>query len=150
MRDRSKLAAVPYEPVGALPMDVRGMLASLGIVKGQPFRPVPAAKKALEEAVKLAPKMIYANRITPEFFSRAPYYSDRQYTNAWSGTDANYNMPTFTDIDVRTQYFQYAYSSAPAMVVDMIGRGSKYPNTMRDRHANNSILNGQFHLLASK
>ena len=131
---------IDYEPVGALPMEVRGMLASLGIVKGQPFEPNPAVKKALEEAVKLAPKMIYANRITPGFFSRAPYYSDRQYQNAWSGGDANYNMPTFTDIDVRAAYFQYAYSSAPAMVVDMIKQGSKYPVTMRD--ADGNLLDG--------
>jgi len=127
---------IDYEPVGALPMEVRGMLASVGIVKGQPFEPVSAVKKALEDAVKLAPKMIYANRITPGFFSRAPYYNDRQYQNAWSGGDANYNMPTFTDIDVRAGYFQYAYSSAPAMVVDMIGQGSKYPVTMRDADGN--------------
>ena len=131
---------IDYEPVGALPMEVRGMLASLGIVKGQPFDPGPAVKKALEEAVKLAPKMIYANRITPGFFSRAPYYNDRQYQNAWSGSDANYNMPTFTDIDVRAAYFQYAYSSAPAMVVDMIKQGSKYPVTMRD--ADGNLLDG--------
>ena len=131
---------VDYEPVGAFPMELRGMLASLGIVKGQPFKPSPAAKAAMTKAVELAPKMIYANRTSPEFFHRAPYYSDRQYQNAWSGTDANYNMPTFTDIDVRAQYFQYAYSSAPAMVVDMIGQGSKYPVTLRD--ADGALLDG--------
>ena len=131
---------VDYEPVGAFPMEVRGMLASLGIVKGQPFKPSPAAKVAMTKAVELAPKMIYANRITPGFFHRAPYYDDRKYQNAWSGGDANYNMPTFTDIDVRTQYFQYAYSSAPAMVVDLIGQGSKYPVTMWD--ADGTLLDG--------
>lgn len=131
---------IDYEPVGALPMEVRGMLASLGIIKGQPFKPNAAVKKALKDAVELAPKMIYANRITPDFFSRARYYDDRQYLNAWSGGDANYNMPTFTDIDVRAQYFQFAYSSAPAMVVDMIGAGSKYPVTMRD--ADGNLLDG--------
>ncbi len=131
---------IDYEPVGALPLEVRGMLASLGIVKGQPFNPSPSVKKVIEQAVKLAPKMIFANRVTPSFFKRAPYYSDRQYQNAWSGCDANYNMPTFTDIDVRAQYFQYAYSSAPAMVVDMINQGSKYPVTMRDSDGN--LLDG--------
>jgi hypothetical protein len=49
-------------------------------------------------------------------------------------------MPTFTDIDVRAQYFQFAYSSAPAMVVDMVNQGSKYPNTMRD--ADGNLLDG--------
>lgn len=131
---------IDYEPVGALPMELRGMLASLGIIKGEPFKPSPAVKRALEEAMKIAPKMIYSNRITPGFFNRTMYYDDRQYMNAWSGADANYNMPTFTDIDVRAQYFQYAYSSAPAMVVDMIKQGSKYPVTMRD--ADGNLLDG--------
>jgi hypothetical protein len=131
---------IDYEPVGALPLEVRGMLASLGIVKGQPFEPGPAVRKALEEAVKLAPKMIYANRITPGFFSRTMYYDDRYYENAWSGADANYNMPTFTDIDVRAAYFQFAYSSASAMVVDSIKQGSKYPFLLRD--ADGELLDG--------
>jgi len=131
---------IDYEPIGAFPMEVRGMLASLGIVKGEPFEPSSVARKAMEEAVTLAPRMIYANRITPGFFSRVDYYDDRQYGNAWSGADANYNMPTFTDIDVRTSYFQFAYSSAPAMVVDMIGQGSKYPFTVRD--ADGELLDG--------
>jgi hypothetical protein len=131
---------VDYEPIGALPMEVRGMLASLGIVKGQPFKPSRVVKDALKEALELAPKMIYTNLISSEFFSRGMYYSDRQYMNAWSGGDANYNMPTFTDIDVRARYFQMAYSSAPAMVVDMIGMGSKYPVTIRD--ADGKLLDG--------
>jgi len=54
---------IDYEPVGAFPMEVRGMLASLGIVKGQPFKPSPAAKTAMTAAVELAPKMM-------------PYYED--------------------------------------------------------------------------
>jgi hypothetical protein len=131
---------IDYEPVGAFTMEVRGMLASLGIVKGEPFEPNPSAKSAMEKAVVEAPKMILANRITPGFYRRAAYYDDRQFQNAWSGGDADYSMPTFTDIDVRAQYFQYAYSSAPAMVLDMIGQGSKYPVTMWDAEGN--LLDG--------
>jgi hypothetical protein len=131
---------IDYEPVSAFTMETRGLLASLGIVKGEPFEPSAAAKKAMEEALDVAPKMILANRLTPGFYSRAGYYDDRQYQNAWSGTDADYNMPTFADIDVRTQYFQYAYSSAPAMVNDSINQGSKYPYTLRD--AEGQLLDG--------
>ena len=36
---------IDYEPVGAFPMEVRGMLASLGIVKGQPFKPPPGGEE---------------------------------------------------------------------------------------------------------
>ncbi len=131
---------VDYEPIGAFTMEVRGLLASLGIVKGEPFEPNQVVRSAMDKAVVEAPKMIFANRITSGFYARAPYYDDRQYQNAWSGGDADYDMPSFTDVDVRAAYFQYAYSSAPAMVLDMIGQGSKYPVTMWD--ADGDLLDG--------
>jgi hypothetical protein len=129
-------AWIDYEPVGALPLNVRGMLASLGIIKGEPFEPDPIMKQALTEALEVAPKMIFVNRTSPGFFHRARYYDDRQFLNAWYGTNADFDMPTFTDIDNRASYFQYAYSSAPAMVNDMINQGSKYPNAIRDSEGN--------------
>jgi hypothetical protein len=131
---------VDYEPIGAFTMEVRGLLSSLGIVKGEPFNPTPAARSAMQQAVVEAPKMIFANRITPGFYRRANYYDNRQYQDAWNGGDADYNMPSFTDIDVRAAYFQYAYGSASAMTVDAINHGSKYPVTMWD--ADGDLLDG--------
>ena len=40
-------AFVDYEPVGAIPEDVRGILASIGIVKSVPFTPDASAKEEL-------------------------------------------------------------------------------------------------------
>src|SRR5215475_6752615 len=42
--------------------------------------------------------------------------------------------------DQRAAYYQYAYSSAPAMVMRTIGAGSKYPFAARD--AEGEFLNG--------
>jgi hypothetical protein len=36
-------------------------------------------------------------------------------------------------LDVRSAYFQVAYSTAPAMVMGNIDLGSKYPSTFRDK-----------------
>jgi hypothetical protein len=133
-------AFVDYEPVEALAPEVRGALASIGIIKDVPFNPDAAAREALTRAVNEAPKMIYAQRIAGRPDERDHYYSDRQYLSIWSGLTANWDAPTYLDTDARAQYFQFAYSSAPAMANDTINQGSKYPFAMRDKDG--SLLDG--------
>jgi hypothetical protein len=126
-------AFVDDEPVEALAPDVRGILASIGIVKGAPFTPDAAAKDALIRAVETAPKMIFASKIAGRPDGRDRYYSDRQWLNAWAGADAAWFQPTYLDVNQRASYFQMAYSSAPAMAMDTVNLGSKYPFTLRDK-----------------
>lgn len=131
---------IDYEPVGALDMNVRGMLASLGIIKDQPFNPDSRLKDILSRAVVEAPRQIFAMRTTAAAFPANLYYKDRHYVSVWGGVDADWNTPTYQNIDTRAAYFQVAYSSAPAMVNDTVGMGSKYPNTMYD--ADGDFLDG--------
>lgn len=131
---------VDYEPVTAIDPELRGVLASIGIIKGKPFTPTSKQKELLNKAVKIAPKMILAVRQTPRADKRELYYEDRQYLRAWSGATAEWMQDSYLDIDARMSFFQYAYSSAPAMVMRSIGNGSKYPNTIKD--ADGKILNG--------
>ena len=70
---------VDYEPVEAITPELRGVLASIGIVKGQPFEPAAGQKKLLEKAVTVAPKMILALRMQTRADKRDLYYKDRQY-----------------------------------------------------------------------
>ncbi len=125
-------ALVDYEPVAAIAPEVRGILASIGIIKGVPFNPDARARQTLTRAVEVAPKMMYAWRIAGRADGADRYYTDRQYLNAWGGTDADFFRSTYLDIDQRASFFQPAYSSAPAMVNDIMNRGSKYPFTLRD------------------
>src|SRR5208283_4803668 len=125
-------AFVDYEPVEAIAPEVRGFLASIGIIKGVPFNPDARARQTLTRAVEVAPKMIYAMRVAGRSDGADRYYTDRQYFNAWAGTDAQFFRPTYQDIDQRATFFQVAYSSAPAMVNDIINLGSKYPSAIRD------------------
>ena len=55
------------------------MLASIGIVKGQPFEPTPKQQELLEQAVETAPRMILALRQLGRADGRDLYYEDRQY-----------------------------------------------------------------------
>jgi hypothetical protein len=51
-----------YEPVSAIDPELRGVLASIGIIKGQPFNPTGQQQALLKKAVETAPKMILAAR----------------------------------------------------------------------------------------
>lgn len=131
---------IDYEPVACLDPVSRGVLASIGIIKGQPFKPTDRQRQLLTEAVEKAEKMIFAARLSPEGLPMNAYYSDRKYLNVWGGVDADFNTPSYLSLTTRAAYFQVAYSSAPAMVNNTINMGSKYPNTMADKDGN--LLNG--------
>ena len=131
---------VDYEPVSAIAPETRGILASIGIVKGEPFEPTEQQQALLQQAVETAPRMILALRQMGAPSGRTLYYDDRQYENAWSGVTSENFQESYLDIDQRASYYQYAYSSAPAMVMRTIGAGSKYPYTTRD--ADGEFLNG--------
>ena len=131
---------IDYEPVSALDPEVRGVLASIGIVKGQPFNPSEKQKELLKKAVETAPKMIVALRQLGRPDGRDRYYEDRQYLNAWAGATSEWKQDSYLDINQRASYFQFAFVSAPAMVMHTLGAGSKYPFTFRD--SKGDFLNG--------
>lgn len=131
---------VDYEPVAAIDPELRGVLASIGIEKGKPFEPTADQKKLLKKAVETAPKMILALRQLGRPDGRNKYYKDRQYENAWAGGTADWQQEGYLDVNQRATYFQFAYSTAPAMVMRTIDAGSKYPFTARD--AEGKFLDG--------
>src|SRR5262245_8215480 len=131
---------VDYEPVAAIDPELRGVLASIGIVRGQPFAPTAKQQDLLKRAVETAPKMILAQRQMGRPDGRNKYYTDRQYENIWAGGTAEWLQDGYLDITQRAAYFQLAYSSAPAMVMRTLDAGSKYPFTVRD--ADGDFLHG--------
>jgi len=131
---------VDYEPVAAIDPELRGVLASIGIVKGQPFEPTSKQQELLKKAVETAPKMILATRQLGRPDGRDRYYKDRQWVNVWGGATAEWMQESYTDPVQRATYFQVAYSSASAMVMRSIGAGSKYPVALKD--ADGEFLDG--------
>jgi hypothetical protein len=133
-------ALVDYEPVSAIDPELRGVLASIGIIKGQPFNPTAQQQALLQKAVTTAPKMIMAMRQLGRPDKRQLYYKDRQYENTWAGATSDWMQDSYLDVNQRASYFQVAYSSAPAMVMRTLDAGSKYPFTTHD--ADGNFLNG--------
>jgi len=116
---------VDHEPVSAIEPELRGVLASIGIIKGEPFQPTDRQKELLQKAVETAPRMILALRQLGRDDGRNRYYKDRQWERAWAGGTAEWMQESYLDVNQRAAFFQYAYSSAPAMVMRTTGAGSK-------------------------
>jgi len=133
-------AFVDSEPYAAINPELRGVLAEIGIIKGKPFEPTARQKKQLDKAVLRAPKMILAERKLGRPDMRDLYYKDRQWNNVWGAGTAEWMQDSYLDIVQRASYLQFAYSTAPAMVMRTINSGSKYPATWRD--GDGDILNG--------
>jgi hypothetical protein len=131
---------VDHEPVEAITPELRGVLAAIGIIKGQPFAPTTRQKKQLERAVLRAPKMILASRMVNRPDKRDLYYKDRQWLRIWAGASADWMQESYLDVSQRSAFYQVGYSNAPAMVMRTINRGSKYPLALKD--ADGEFLRG--------
>jgi hypothetical protein len=69
---------VNEEPVQPQDLVMMGMLPTIGIEKGKPFKPNPVAAKALDDAIQLAYNEMLEYSITPGK-ALAPYWADRQW-----------------------------------------------------------------------
>jgi hypothetical protein len=136
-------AFVDYEPASAFDPELAGTLAALGIVKGRPFEPTAKQQELLQEAVTTAPRMILATRQLGRPDGRTRYYEDRQYENTWAGGTSEWLQDGYLDVTQRASYFQFAYTTASAMVMRTLGAGSKYPFTVRD--IDGEFLDGSRH-----
>ena len=132
-------AIVDKEPVGALPLELQGALASVGIRKGEPFDPDPRLRATLEEAVALgnaaARSLVYAPRERTPF-----YYDDRNWKTAFVGGSHEFLSDDGRLLDARSLFHYYATAITPAMVAAIPGKGSQY--ALADRDSEDRYLDG--------
>jgi hypothetical protein len=126
---------IDYEPVDREDFAMRGMMASLGMAKGQPFEPDVRMEAILDRAADVGWKMASVQRYERRI-PNTERYEDRQYDEGFIGGSEVFEGDTYLNLDARTAFFRFAYSSSPAMVVDMVGKGSKYPLTFKDAEGN--------------
>lgn len=123
---------VQNEYVGPEDWAMRGMMASLGIVKGEPFKPTAGMKEILTTGADVGMKMAYTLRFG-EKLPKTKYYDNRQWNNVLNVLDVNFNEKTYRNVDAQVGMFIIGYSISPAMVLNMVGKGSKYPFAYRDK-----------------
>lgn len=125
-------AFVDHEPVSAMDPKLQAVLASIGIVKGQPFNPNTKQQELLKQAVETAPKMILASGRLGRRGDRTPDYEARQYENVRTGGTATWLRDKNGNPERPGSHFQFAYSAASAIVIGTLGAGSKYVFTADD------------------
>jgi hypothetical protein len=126
---------VQNEYVGPEDWSMRGMMASLGIVKGKPFAPDARMKRILAAGADVGMKMAQAMRYGDKL-PNTKYYEDRQWHNVLNVPDVEFKQDSYIDIDARMGMFKIGYSISAAMVLNIEGAGSKYPFAYRDGDGN--------------
>jgi hypothetical protein len=118
--------------------DWLGMLATIGIVKDQPFNPDAHTREIFDKAAKTAYKMSRVIGFEQEVGGRSfLIYPDRHWLNpiadgtpsnpggamdlAWHRKDQGY-----LDLDARIWFFTDYYSISPGMISQTPGKGAKY------------------------
>jgi hypothetical protein len=118
--------------------DWRGILASIGIVKGQSFSPDAHARAILDFAAKTAYKTSRVIGFEKAVGNRSfIVYPDRHWINPIAdGTPSNpggaLNLSWdrvaghYLDLDARIWFFTNYYSISPGMISQIPGKGAKY------------------------
>jgi hypothetical protein len=133
---------IQREPVEMLDPELRGLIASIGIIKGKPFAPDARQKQILTEAVAVG----NATARAIGFRSREPEVRIFD-TGSWQTGFIGGSHEWLRDgglggryLDARTLFFYAATVNTPAMVLKMIGVGSQYAYTAMDE--NGDYLDG--------
>jgi hypothetical protein len=147
------------EPTSIASADWLGMLATLGIVKGQPFNPDAHTREILNDAAKTGYKM--SRVIAPQSnLSGVSYiaYPNRHWLNpmsagtpdnpggdfadqAWTRKDGGY-----IDLNARIWMFTTAYSMSPGMISQIPGKGAKYGIAFVDSNNNPLVGDNNYRL----
>jgi hypothetical protein len=118
---------VQEEPLDAIGPEMRGTLAAIGIVKGQPFKPDARMQKLLTEAATIGAATARAITYQPRI-SGVEIYPDTN--SAWTMAYANKNTSFTADgamnLDARVLFYYNATGVTPAMAMTRAGSGSDY------------------------
>ena len=117
---------VQYEPIESLDPQTRGLFASIGIIKGQPFSPDARMKKLLTDAVAIGNGT--ARAIT--FYPRTPgnyiYGKDSGWIMAYADKNTSFIYDGAYNTEAATWFYYNAIGVTPAMAVTRAGAGSDY------------------------
>ena len=128
---------VQAEPSEGQNPEILGTLASIGIVKGQPFNPDARMKRILTEAAAVGSVTVRTIMSQPrdEGFYLFPGKS-RVWTNPFVGGSHEFLGNGAQLLDARAAFHFYATGITPAMAAQIIGKGSKYAAAYLDADGN--------------
>ncbi|MFG0285357.1 MAG: DUF1254 domain-containing protein [Phycisphaerales bacterium JB039] len=129
-------SVIDEEPAAAFSPEILGLLAAIGVEKGEPFAPDARMRKILEEAAAVGNATARAISFRTRD-RRAFYYEDSAWFTAFVGGSHEFLRESGArDLDARTM-FHYGYTAVtPAMVAKIVGVGSQYAVACLDADGN--------------
>jgi len=129
---------IQREPVEMLDPELRGLMSGIGIIKGKSFAPDERLKKILTEAVAVgnatARAIVFQSRE-----SEARIFETGSWQTGFIGGSHEWLQDGGLGgrfLDARTLFFYTATVNTPAMVLKMVGVGSQYAYTTKDKDGN--------------
>ena len=122
---------VQHEPNSAQSPEILGLLRSIGIEKGKPFKPDARMRKILDDAARVgsaASRVVLYRSRDPE----ALVYPNSGWERPWVGNSSTFEHNGVRLLDARTRFHMYATGITPAMVNPEVGQGTQYIAGMRD------------------
>ena len=144
---------IQKEPIDAIDPETRGLIASIGIVKGKPFAPDARMKKLLTEAVAIGNATARAFTFSPrEPGARIYKGTDSSWMMAFVDKDVFFEVDGARNLDARTMFFYNYTVVTPAMAVAVPGAGSDYGIVFRDsdQHPFDGAKSYKLHLPAER
>ncbi|MEP2927323.1 MAG: DUF1254 domain-containing protein [Bauldia litoralis] len=118
---------VQEEPIDAIGPEARGLLAAIGIVKGQPFKPDARMKKLLNEAATIGNATARAITYDPRIGGVYIYPdTDSAWTTAYADKNTSFESNGAMGLDARVLFYFNATGVTPAMAATTAGQGSDY------------------------
>ena len=124
------------EPIEGLDPETRGLLASIGIKKGQDFKPDARMKKILTDAAKIGSVISRAKTARPNDQRHYLYPGKRIWTNPFIDGRYDFLLDGERLLDSRIYMHFYATGITPAMAVKNVGKGSQYTIAYLDKDGN--------------
>jgi hypothetical protein len=127
---------IDHEYVDPSDMEMRGVLAGIGIIQGKPFNPDAATLDVLDKAARTASRIGHALSYQPSaMVPNGLYYPNRHWINPLP-TNATFTADTYNILDARSSFFTYAYATSPAIAANVENVGEKYPAAYVDADGN--------------
>jgi hypothetical protein len=118
---------VQEEPIGWLDPETTGLLAAIGIVKGQPFNPDARMREILTDAVAIGNAYARANTVFPRDPGHRVFKdTDSEWVMAFADKDTYFLKDGARRFDSRLWMHYNAVVVTPAMALTRPGAGSDY------------------------
>jgi hypothetical protein len=136
--------------------DGLGLLANIGLIKGEPFSPSPDMRDILGDAAKTGYKMSRVLGLNEEVRGQSYLvWPDRHWANPFNnaaqpGPDKKLDLSWrdtqhgFTDIEQRVWMFTNYYSLSPGMVSQTAGKGASYWMAYHDAEGRPLVGDGNY------